>query len=589
MPRPSSTAARLAPWAVATVATAVALWALFAAWSDPEQPGAPVQRFSIIVPEDQLLPVRNSMLAISPAGTDIVYAAESGGTSRLYRRPVDGLLPEPIEGTEGADEPVFALDGDSVAFRQGNAVRALSMDGGPVQTLCAPCVAEFGFAWAPDGTVLATSDWAQPLQVIAGPRAAGPITELDVTRGDVTHLWPQFLPDGESALFTIWTPTNTYAAIVFLNTGAVHTVAEGGEYYRYMEPGYLLSGRDGVLVAEAFDLESLQTSGPQVAVAANITMAPEEAFVYYGVSSSGLLVYREGTPMKRIVWISRDDGEIADAWPRTGRFNSVRASHAGDYLAVDVQPTVGGYAVWLLDMEAGTHQVLSSGADDLSPLFSPDDTTVVYTSVRPDGGYSLVAVSVDGTRGLEEWLQHDSYVEPVDWSLNGEYIAYYIDEQGSDLWLLPTDGGESFRVTEGAFNETSASISPDSKWIAFTTDRSGQDNVWVASIENPISRPQQITFDGATHPQWNPLGDEIYYRRGTEIRAQPVTIDTSFRLAGEFRVVTNDRRLYPDGFFHVSPDGQRLLIARYEDAGLEEHYLNVILNLPALLEREGGR
>ena len=337
--------------------------------------------------------------------------------------------------------------------------------------------------------------------------------------------------------------------------------------------------------------KGIEVLNPRGRVPLSFTMAPEDAFVYYGVSSSGLLGYREGTPMKRIVWISRDDGETADAWSRTGRFHSVRVSHAGDYLAVDVQPTVGGYAyaVWLLDMEAGTHQVLSSGADDLSPLFSPDDTTVVYTSARPDGGYSIVAASVDGTRGLEEWLQHDGYIVPADWSANGEYIAYYVDEPGSDLWLLPTDGGERFRVTEGAFNETSASISPDSKWIAFTTDRSGQENVWVASMENPVSRPQQITFDGATHPQWSPLGDEIYYRRSTEIRAQPVTIDPSFRLAGEFRVVTNDRRLNPDGFFHVSPNGQHLLIARYEDAGLEEHYLNVILNLPALLEREGGR
>ncbi len=581
-PAPGATA-RLVPWAVATVAMMVAVWAVLTAPSGPGTTGVPMQRFSIIVPEDQLLPVRQSMFAVSPAGTEIIYAAERDGTSMLYRRPIDSFTSEPLAGTEGADQPTFAPDGKSLAFRQGNAVRALSMEGGPVRGLCAPCSVGYGLAWGPDGTVVASPSWAAPLEIIAGPRDLGVITELDAERGDVTHVWPQFLPGGESVLFTIWTGTTTYAAVVSLDDGVVRTVGEGGSTYRYVEPGYLVSGREGALVAEAFDLASLQSTGPQIPVADDVMMSPEDAFVYYDTSSSGMLAFRTGSSLTRIVWVDRSDGAITEAWPRSGRFGSVRLSSDPRYIAADVTQTSGGYAVVLLDREAGTRQVISAGTDDLTPVFSPDDRTVVYTSATDDG-YAILSVSVEGSEEREELLRHNAFIAPTDWSADGRYVAYYVDAPGGDVWLLPLDGSDPFPVTNSTANEKNGTISPDSKWIAFASDRTNRSEVWVDSIDNP-GRPRQITFDGGEEPLWSPLGDEIFYRRGTEIRAQPVNTEPSFGLTGDFRSVVDDRRLRIDGFYHVSLDGKRLLFARYEDAGLESHYFNVIPNLRALLER----
>ena len=102
-------------------------------------------------------------------------------------------------------------------------------------------------------------------------------------------------------------------------------------------------------------------------------------------------------------------------------------------------------------------------------------------------------------------------------------------------------------------------------------------------------RPQQMTFDGGAVPLWSPLGNEIFYRRGSEIRAQPITTEPSFRLTGDFTSMLDDRRMEENWPYHISSDGQRLLLAHYEDAGLEAHYFNVIPNLPAFLERERGR
>ncbi len=586
-PHPSGAIARLAPWAVAAVATAVAVWAVFSAGIGPDTTAAPMQRFSIIVPEDQQLPVRQSVFAVSPAGTEIIYSAERDGTPMLYRRPIDSFTPEPLPGTESADQPTFAADGESLAFRQGNAVRAVSMEGGPVRTLCTPCSVEYGLAWGPDGTVVTSPSWAAPLEILAGPRDLGAITELDAARGDVSHVWPQFLPGGASVLFTIWTGTTTYAAVVSLDDGAVQIVGEGGSNYRYVEPGYLVSGREGALVAEAFDLASLQSTGPQIPVADGVMMSPEDAFVYYDASSSGMLAFRTGSSLTRIVWVDRHDGSITDAWPRSGRFGSVRASRNRRYIVSDVTQASGGYAVMLLDREAGTTQTISRGTDDLTPVFSPDDGTVAYTSATDDG-YAILSVSVEGSEEREELVRHNAYVVPTDWSADDRYITYNVREAGGDVWLLPLDGSEPFSITDGAANETNGTFSPDSKWIAFVSDRTERSEIWVDSVDDP-GRPRQITFDGGEDPLWSPLGDEIYYRRGTELRAQPVTTEPSFGLTGDFRTVINDRRLRIDGFYHISPDGERLLIVRYEDAGLEDHFFNIIPNLPALLERAGDR
>ena len=263
------------------------------------------------------------------------------------------------------------------------------------------------------------------------------------------------MPGGESVLFTIWTGTTTYAAVVSLDDGVVRTVGEGGSNYRYVEPGYLVSGREGALVAEAFDLASLQSTGPEIPVADDVMMSPEDAFVYYDTSSSGMLAFRTGSSLTRIVWVDRNDGAITEAWPRSGRFSSVRLSHDTRYIAADVTQTIGGYTVVLLDREAGTPQVISAGTDDLTPVFSPDDRTVVYTSATDDG-YAILSAG-----------NHRAFVRP----------------------------------------------------------------------------------------------------------------DRRFQIGGR-RSPTADGRLLP----HIV-DGERLLFVRYEDAGLESHYFNVIPNLPALLER----
>jgi hypothetical protein len=118
--------------------------------------------------------------------------------------------------------------------------------------------------------------------------------------------------------------------------------------------------------------------------------------------------------------------------------------------------------------------------------------------------------------------------------------------------------------------------------------RLGHYEIWVDSMDDP-GRPQQITVEGGRMPLWSPLGNEIFYRRGSEIRAQPLTTEPSFRLTGDFTSVVDDRRLEENGRYHISSDGKRLLWARYEDAGFEGHYLNVIPNLPAFLERAGGQ
>ena len=347
-----------------------------------------------------------------------------------------------------------------------------------------------------------------------------------------------------------------------------------------------MSGREGALVAEAFDLASLQSTGSQIAVADDVMMSVD-AFASYGASSSGMLAFRRGSSLTRVVWVDRDDGQMTEAWPRPGSFNTVGVSRDDRYIVCDVATSSNSYEVWLLDVGAGTPQLLSRGTDDLKPVFSPDDSMVAYTAVT-DGGYAILSVSLEGSREPEDSLRRNAYIVPSDWSADRRYIAYYVQGPGGDVWLLPTDGSEPVPITDSAAAERNGTISPDSKWIAFDSDRSGRKEIWVDSIDDP-GRPRQMTFEGGEMPLWNPLGNEIFYRHGTEIRAQPITTEPSFRLTGDFTSVVNDRQTERGWGYDVSSDGKRLLLARYEDAGLEDRYFNVIPNLPAFMEREGGR
>ncbi len=181
-------------------------------------------------------------------------------------------------------------------------------------------------------------------------------------------------------------------------------------------------------------------------------MMSVDAFASYGASSSGMLAFRRGSSLTRIVWADRDDGEMTEAWPRPGRFNSVQVSRDDRYIVSEVATNSNSFEVWLLDIGAGTPQLLSNGTDDARPVFSPDDSAVAYTSVTDDG-YAILSVSVEGSREPEELLRRNAFIVPTGWSADGRYIAYYAEAPVGNVWLLPTDGSEPIPITDSAAAE----------------------------------------------------------------------------------------------------------------------------------------
>ncbi len=571
---------RAIPWSIAVV---IALIAVVGFWSLTRPIPQPITRFSIAPPPAaELLTVSRGLgtnqIVVSPDGRHIIYAAVSSeGTLQLYMHSTDAFTASPIPGTANPGGFVFfSPDGKSIGFFAGGKLKKTSLAGGSPITLCdAPSGARSG-DWFEDTIVFtATFDSGQGLyRVSANGGEPEMLAPVNLDEGELAYLLPDFLPDGKNLLFTIRFNTGFQTALLSLETGERKVVLENARQARYLSTGHLVyeQSQTGNLMAAPFDLAALEVTGDSVPVVQGVGQTPD-TYVDYAISNNGTLVYVPGESSGwRLVWVDREGREKSLTEQPRGLIH-LRLSPDGKQVAYDV--TSGDTRdIWIYDIDRGTHTRLTTEGGTY-PVWTPDGMWVTFTN-----GRNIYRKLADGSRETQEILTREN-TRAISWSPDGRILAFEEEnpDTGWDIGYITIEGDDAwkpFLVT--AFDERSPMISPDGRWLAYISDESGQDEIYVQPF--PEGGPKLlISTGGGIEPMWSPDGRELFYRIANQMMA--VAVETELRFgAGTPRQLYKGRYSLDSGVGHprygVSPDGQQFLMGKASEAA--QGQIRVVLN-----------
>ncbi len=598
-------------WSVTALVASLVIGAMGMTWlrapdGRSDQPPAEVIRtFVSVAPADQLgatptdqgagegRPGRTAMV-FSPDGRSLVFSAIRGNQQQLYLRRLTQLEATPIGGTENAHSPFFSPDGQWLGFWSagpGSGTDSLFKvafpQGGPTAKICdAPPI--FGASWGADDTVVFAQRTGGLWRVPAAGGNAEPLTTLDTTHGEFSHRLPLVLPGSRAVLFTVthelfarWDATAI--AVQALATGERKILIEGGADARYVPTGHLVYMRRGTLMAVPFNLQRLEVTGNPVAVAADVMQAANAmAFTIdsgagqFSVSASGTLVYLPGgvlpAPERSLHWVDRTGAERPVGVP-SRPYTAVRLSPDGQRFIfgtlVGTLPT-DDRNLWISDILRGGVTRLTDGRSEVQiSSWAPDGKRIAFGSMKGNRT-DIVVKPVDGTGPIERLTTRDSPAFVHAWTPDGSTLAFIEQtvETGNDIWVLPLSGDrEPHPILRTRFNEAQPEFSPDGSWLAYTSDESGRQEVYVQPYPGPGNR-QPISTDGGREPVWSRNGRELFFMtlpQGnlTRMMAVPVTTGptlvagTPHTLFEGPYVTQNIIRLY-----NVAPDGSRFLLIR---------------------------
>jgi Tol biopolymer transport system component/DNA-binding winged helix-turn-helix (wHTH) protein len=512
--------------------------------------------------------------AISPDGRTVAFVATRNGKKRLWLRGLDSTDSRELPGTDDALLPFWAPDGNSIAFVAGRRLRTVNISGGSPQDL-APASRPTRGAWFEDGTIVFSPGRFEPLYRV---RQSGgkpvPVTDTDVSGA----YWPVAIPGTNRFLYFDETrgvvslaslsDTHSRQELFSADSNAVYTAPHDGD------PGSLFWMKGTVLVGQAFNPATGKLSGDPVPVAEGVGFADHVHFADLSASRNGVLLYGAGdTVMRRLAWLRRDGSTVGiegeQAWLR-----AVRLSPDGHRAIIEQGIT---RTLWTMNFDL---KVLTRLTFDprLSgwPVWSPDGSRVAYSAERGE----RLAIFLRDAGGITQEQRltsstFDNYL--YDWSSDGKYLAYceMNPQTKIDVWILPMKDRKPFPLFQTPFNEDTPRFSPDVRWIAYVSDETGRNEVYVTSFPR-LGGKWQISTNGGSDPRWSRDGRELFYI-AADSRLMSVRLKTGpsrFEWSAPQSLFSMP---LPGTAYDVAPAGDRFLVSMPTgDAKLNE--LTVILN-----------
>jgi Tol biopolymer transport system component len=565
---------RWLPWAIAGLCAVIAVVARLASRGKEREAG-PLVQFAVPPPEKTEFDrnVLGLSFAPSPDGRSIAFMTASSGRAALWLWSVADATATRLADTEGAISPFWSPDGLSVAFFADGKLKKIAVSGGPAQVLSD---APFGHAgsWGANGVIL-FSEWSGEGEGIHRvPAEGGKATKLqlvDDVNAEAARAWPAFLPDGTHFLYLAGMfrgLTENYRVCVGqLGSPEATCLMQSDTRAEYAQPDHLLFVRKGTLLTQTFDVEKRRVSGEPVAVSGGVSVFAPTGGAEFAVSADGrLIVYRRGAPASRLVWMDRSGRQVGTVG-QPGYFGLVRISPDGRRLATDVEdPRTGGRDIWLYDLLTGIGSQLTFDPVDAGwPVWSPDGSRLAFGS----GGKGPPDIYVKDLGGrLEETLVFaaPSTQFPADWTRDGRFIVY-VDYSPTrraqkQILLLPMSGERKPVSLAGSVStEYDPRFSPDSRWIAFATEESGQTEVYVAAVDG-TGRRQRVSPAGGSLPCWSRDGKELFFvSADNDLMTSQVSLGPEPRFSEPkplFSLPPFPFRFRSD--YDVSRDGQRFLV-----------------------------
>jgi Tol biopolymer transport system component len=548
----------------------------------PAPPGPrPVTRFTITLPPGQQLSVTRAgpAVALSPDGSYLAYAATLAGTLKLYLRAMSSLDARPVPGTEGGRTPFFSPDGQALGFFVGGKLKKVSMSGGAALSLADATIYPIGASWGSQGIIAFAPGIGAGLQQVSdmgGPPQ--PLTRLK--KGEVGQGEPEFLPDGKAVLFTAGALDVHQVAVQPIG-GERRDLIRGAQP-RYAHSGHLVYVQEGTLMAAPFDPQRLTVTGPSVPMVENVEQDRADGAAQYNVSSTGSLVYVRGNGQQvpgRLVWVDRQGRERALPAPARA-YAYPNLSPAGERLTVTIADPDQG--LWVLhDLARDTLSKLTfQGINNEAGVWTPDGKRITFASTKEGAARSLFWQWADGSGGLEPLTSSEYPMLANCWSSDGQRLAFseLNPDTGWDIWVLRISDHQVRPFLNSRSNETAAQFSPDGQWLAYSSDESGRNEIYVRPYPGPGGQ-WQLSTGGGTEPLWNRNGREVFYRSGNALMAVDITTQSGFTHGTPGKLFEGE---YVKGISHaydVSPDGQRfLMIKATEQAQAAPTQINVVLN-----------
>ena len=569
----------------------------------PSAPSETIQ-FDIQPPADTLFSNFGDTAAawpmVSPDGARLVFAASRpGSTAQLWVRRLDASEATALAGTEDASFPFWAPDSRRVGFFAGSKLKIVDLAGGAPRALAdiAPGQGRGG-AWNQNGTILFNTLQVSGLsRVNEDGGGLGQQTTLDPALGETSHRWPSFLPDGKHFVYMVRGRDDSQGVYV----GSLDS-SERKRLVPYLSSavvdpaGQLLFAQSGTLVAQPFDLTRLEVSGTPAPIVPRVAFSPSYLMAAFSISSTGVLAYGPGQVPTQLQWMNRRGETLTRVGP-TGEYLQPRLSPDETKIAVarlDVQ--LSTYDLWLIDGSRGDtmSRFTYEGISDRYPVWSPDGRFIAY-SAQVTGGLSQIFVRPVGGTGDERVLVANTGSDRVasfamDWASDGAHLVFNAQRANTnwDIDVVNVTTGATTTFLSTPFTEVEPQLSSDRRWIAYTSDESGNLEVYVRSFPAGDGK-WQVSTAGGLQPRWRSDGQELFYVApdGT-LMSVPIADGSTFtaRLpTALFKMSVPNLAPQFGRDFVVSRDGQRFLVNWASEQGA---HATVVVNWNAARQRQAS-
>jgi Tol biopolymer transport system component len=531
--------------------------------------------------------------ALSPDGRHLAFTARSAdGRTSLWVQSLDRPEARKLPGTDGATSPFWSPDSGTIAFFADKKLKKIAIGGGPAIDLCEANDGRGG-SWNAEGVIVFAPHRNSGIHRIAASGGVStPLTSLDPSRENDTHRFPVFLPDGRRFLFLTryfkGTEQSTMLAVGTVNGDPIRELFPANSTVSYAM-GHLLFMRETTLMAQAMDASSLELQGEPFQIADKIQVDTGFGRGTFSASQEGTLIYQTGTAQmgSQLVWYDRA-GKAGDMVGEQSGYLDVEISPDGGFVAVSsLNPQVGPPDIWIHDLSRGVRSRFTfEPRAERFPVWSHDGSRLAFRQTRSTT-FRLIVKDVAGAGGERVLFESSGESAPMSWSRDGRLLLFQMRSAGTrnDIWVMPLSGDlKPAPLLQTGFNEESARLSPDGRWVVYASDESGRYEIYATPFPGPGHR-WQVSATGGTLPRWSPDGAEIFFI--SEVRQLMVA---SVQARDGRLEIGQARMLFGNVFggtgvlYDVSPDGRRFLVntpSRPDD----QAPLTLRLNWPASLRR----
>jgi serine/threonine protein kinase/Tol biopolymer transport system component len=582
---------RLLPLGVAA-ALAIAAGILWRAFDGDRATLAPsISRFAVQPPIGTRILGR---FEISPDGSQLAYAAVERGATRLFLRRLDQFEATALPGTDRGAFPFFSPDGKWLAFIVGNKLQKIDLTAMAAPVVLGTVDRPLGVTWPAADTIIYAEFQRGLSSMSAEGGAPHSVTKLSGNSEEVDHHNPVLLPGGQAVLFTVHEGKEQFSiAVQSLASGERKVLIASGFDARYSATGHLVYGSEHAILAVPFDLTRLEVTGAPVTLVDHVATNPLTGIGSFRLSATGSLAYQPEQPIagRTLAWLDRSGAETLLRIPPRG-FTSPRVSPDGKRLAF---AAADGERrdVWFYELATDQLNRLTLDGTNGWPLWTPDGRHLTYVSMRGRTQH-LVWQPIDGSGPAVSLVSGSNTLTPGSWT-PGNHGLVYVDSppNGFSDVLLLRPGSESrpqpaVKKTDAVRGNRSPSLSPDGRWLAYTSNETGRLEIYVAAFPASGTR-HLVTVDGGDEPVWARDGRELFFRRARTLFGVPVRTAGEFSAGKPVRLFDVDYPTLSDALlgdlnYDVAPDGRFVIVKPSEEEKASPH-LNVVLNWTSELVR----